>query len=649
MDCSFAFLDRWLYEEISNLSYSQKPRKCKLLMSAIRFFAQDRSRFCGFLRRLLTLMNAYEFPGLIDSSTRSRAVLAAQGKVPFDVLFVGGTVVDVITGELRAADVGVVGAMIASVHLPGTRADAATTYDASGRWISPGFIDTHVHFESSHMLPEHYAEQVVAQGTTTVFYDPHELANVLGLAGVRYAIEASRGLPLRFLCAAPSCVPSAEGLEVGGADFGGPEMREMLSWDEVAGVAEVMDMRGVLQQSPRMKEVIAAGLDSGKLVEGHARGLSGAPLQAYLCAGVTSDHEITSGEDALEKLRAGLSIEIRGSHDYVLPSVVATLRGLPHLSSQVSICTDDVPPDYLVEHGGIRDVLRRVVGYGMNAVDAIRCATLNAALRLRRSDLGAVCAGRIADLAVLSDLKEFRVAGVFVAGRHVVEHDRWLVPLKTNSLSALPGTVKLPKLTEDDFRIRLPQPALGSTKVRAIFGMRFTEWRELEVRVSYGVAEIPADASLIYVQHRHGRHAAPGQCAIQQGIGHIRGAIGTTYSHDAHNLVVLGGSPRDMQLAANTLIDCGGGMVVVQDGAVLALLELPIAGMLSDLPPAILAEKFRALRSAASQITDWKPPYWTFKAIEGTCLACNPGPHVTDLGLTDGTSQTLVAMQPPIP
>ena len=231
-----------------------------------------------------------------------------------------------ITGELRLADIGVTGAMIASVHPSGSRTDAAVTYDATGQCICPGFIDTHVHFETSHMLPVHYAEQVVAQGTTTIFYDPHELANALGLAGVRYAIESSRGLPLRFLCAAPSCVPSAEGLECSGAAFGGAEMREMLSWVEVAGVAEVMDMRGVLRQTPRMLDIVSAGLRSGKLIEGHARGLSGGQLQAYLCSGVSSDHEITSGEDLLEKLRAGLAIEIRGSHDYVLPGIVETLR-----------------------------------------------------------------------------------------------------------------------------------------------------------------------------------------------------------------------------------------------------------------------------------------------------------------------------------
>jgi adenine deaminase len=588
-------------------------------------------------------MSAHESPGILDATTRSRAVRAAQGEAAFDVLITGGTMVDVVTGELRPADIGIAGAMIASVHPTGSRADAAVTYNAAGRWICPGFIDAHVHFESSHMLPEYYAEQVVAQGTTTIFYDPHELANVMGLAGVRYAIAASRGLPLRFLCAAPSCVPSAEGLEVSGAEFGGAEMREMLSWDEVAGVAEVMDMRGVLRQTPRMVEVVAAGLESGKIIEGHARGLSGAQLQAYLCAGITSDHEITSGEDALEKLRAGLAIEIRGSHDYVLPGVVAALRKLPQLCSQVSLCTDDVPPDYLVEHGGIRDVIRRLVGYGMSAVEAIRLATFNASLRLRRADLGAICAGRTADLVILGDLDQFRIVSVFVAGRHVVEDGHWLNPQRSDSVPAPVNTVKLDKLVADDFNIRLPRQQSGSARVRTISGMRFSEWRELDVKVQDGIAEIPADSSLIYVRHRHARYATAGQCAIQQGIGRMHGAIATTYSHDSHNLVVLGGTPGDMQLAANTLIGCGGGMVVVQNGAVLALVEFPIAGMLSDLPPAALADKFRALRHAANRVTEWKPPYWTFKAIEGTCLACNPGPHLTDMGLTDGTTQTLVS------
>ncbi len=197
-------------------------------------------------------------------------------------------------------------------------------------------MDTHVHLESSHLPPERYAEIVLTQGTTAVFWDPHELANVLGVAGVRYAVDASRHLPLQVMVAAPSSVPSTPGLEMSGADFAGAEMETMLGWPEVRGVAEVMDMHGVLHGSERMQEIVQAGLNSGKLIEGHARGLSGADLQGYLAAGVTSDHELTSADDALEKLRAGLTIEIRGSHPYLLPDIVAALKTLPHRSPRRS-------------------------------------------------------------------------------------------------------------------------------------------------------------------------------------------------------------------------------------------------------------------------------------------------------------------------
>src|ERR1051325_5228199 len=340
---------------------------------------------------------------------RARGIDAAMGKAPFDVLLTGGTIVDVATAELRQADVGIVGNMIASVHPPGSRHDAAERHDLSGLYLAPGLIDTHVHFESSHMTPAHYASVVVPQGTTTIFFDPHELGNVLGVAGVRYAIDASRGLPLRFLCAAPSCVPSAPGLEMTGAEIAGREMREMLSWPEVLGVAEMMDMNGTLAHSQRTREILAAGIESGKLIEGHARGLSGQRLQAFMAAGVSSDHEITSADDFLEKLRAGMTVELRVSHDYLLPDVVKALNQLPQVPSTLTVCTDDVPPDYLVERGGLCDLLRRLIAYGFNPVQAIRCATLNGSYRLRRPDLGLLAAGRVADIAVLRDLREMNV------------------------------------------------------------------------------------------------------------------------------------------------------------------------------------------------------------------------------------------------
>ncbi len=586
----------------------------------------------------------------IDTAVRQRAVQAAQGLVPFDLLLAGGQVVDVITGEIRAVDVGLVGPLIASVHAPGSRTDAAALERCEGLFIAPGLIDTHVHLESSHMLPHRYAEVVVAQGTTTVFWDPHELANVMGVKGVRYAVDASRDLPLRCLVQASSSVPSAPAIEVSGASLGGAEMTEMLRWPEVLGVAEMMDMNGVLGSSPRMVAIAEAGRAAGKLVEGHARGLTGARLQGYCAAGIGSDHEITSGDDLLEKLRAGLAVQIRGAHPYVIPPVVEALRRLPHLSSQLMFCTDDVPPDALLRQGGMVDVLRRFIAAGLAPVDAIRMATFNAALHLGRRDLGAVCAGRIGDLLVLGDLEQMSVRMVFVAGRQAAREGRMLHPVNAPEVAMPANSVHVAPRRVEDFQLKIPGVRAGSIHVRTIRGVRFAEWGSVAVQVRDGVAALPAKEeggaalNLIYAEHRHGQHEAGPQIALQEGIARMSGALATTYLHDAHNLFSIGGNAEDMCVAVNALIAAGGGIAVAKDGKVLALARFPIAGMLSPDPAAGVAQAFTAVREAAEQVTEWTLPYWIFKSLEGMSLACNPFPCLTDLGLADGLAGQLVGL-----
>ncbi|MNN08136.1 Adenine deaminase 2 [compost metagenome] len=428
-----------------------------------------------------------------------------------------------------------------------------------------------------------------------------------------------------------------------GADFAGQEMETMLAWPEVGGVAEVMDMHGVLNGSERMLEILNAGLNSGKLIEGHARGLSGADLQAYLAAGVTSDHELTSGADALEKLRAGLTLEIRGSHPYLLPEIVAALKTLPHLSSQITVCTDDVPPDMLLEKGGIVALLNMLIEQGLPATDVLRMATLNAAIRLQRNDLGLIAAGRVADLVVFDSLTQLRAQQVYVAGKLTAQQGKMQKPLKANPNVAAPrDTLRLQPLAAGDFVLKVPAIRHGKATLRHIKGARFTQWNETTVEVRNGEVQIPQGFSLIWVQHRHGRHQATPQLALLEGWGELRGAIATSYSHDSHNLVVLGRDAADMALAANALIASGGGMALSQNGEILAQVAMPIAGMLSDLPAAELAQQFKNLRDLSARIADWEPPYRVFKAIEGTCLACNAGPHLTDLGLTDGSTRQIV-------
>jgi len=574
---------------------------------------------------------------------RGRAVAAARGAAAFDRLIINGTIVDMVTGELRPADIGLVGPLIASVHERGTRSDAADIIDAAGAFVSPGLIDTHMHIESSMVTPATYAGAVLPRGVTTIVWDPHEFGNVHGLDGVRYAAEAARSLPLRIILLAPSCVPSAPGLELNGADFDAEAVAEMLRWPEVGGIAEVMNMRGVIDRDPRMSAIVQAGLASGKLICGHARSLAGADLAAFLAAGITSDHELVSADDLIGKLRAGLTIELRGSHDHLLPEFVKALNTLGHLPQTVTLCTDDVFPDDLFSSGGLDDVVRRLVRYGMKAEWALQAATLNAARRLGRDDLGLVAPGRRADLVLFADLVDLEAVQVIASGETVATGGAMSSTLQPTDSTALTGSMKLAPLQPDDFRVQ----ATG-TKVRiaTIDQPRFTRWGEAEADVENGFVVPPADTTMIAVAHRHGRADTHPRVGFLRGWGAWRGAFATTVSHDSHNLTVFGGNIEDMTVAANAVITAGGGMAVASNGKVDVLLPLPLSGLVSEAPLAEVADGFSTLRAAMDGIVDWQPPYLIFKACFGATLACNAGPHQTDRGIADVT--TGILMESPV-
>ncbi len=569
---------------------------------------------------------------LMDATLRARAVAAARGAEAFDLLITGGTVVDMVTGERRAADVGIVGPLIASVHAPGSRSDAVAIVDASGAFLSPGLIDTHMHVESSMVTPAAYADAVLPRGVTTIVWDPHEFGNVSGIAGVRWAADAIADLPLRCVLLAPSSVPSAPGLEVAGADFDGGAIATMLAWPEIGGIAEMMNMRGVIDGDPRMHAIVQAGLTAGKPVNGHARGLTGADLQAFVTAGVSSDHELVSADDLTAKLRAGLTIELRGSHDHLLPEFVAALNALGHLPQTVTLCTDDVFPDDLDRSGGLDDVVRRLVRYGLRPEWALRAATLNAAQRLGRSDLGLVAPGRRADIAIFEDLQDLRARSVIAGGRLVASGGRMIDAPPQADVQALADTMKIAPLCETDFAI-----ASSGSKVRiaTIDRPRFTQWGEAVADVENGFVVPPEGATLIAVAHRHGRADSKPRVGLLTGWGEWRGAFATTVSHDSHNLTVFGGNAHDMMVAANAVIAAGGGMAVASSGKIDAILPLPLCGLVSDAPLAEVSAGFARLRDAVGRIVDWQPPYLVFKACFGATLACNAGPHQTDRGIAD--------------
>jgi adenine deaminase len=569
---------------------------------------------------------------LNDPQLRARAVAAARGDAPFDILITGGKLLDTVTGLIREADIGLTGPLISSVHAPKSRSDAAEIIDASGTNITPGLIDTHMHVESSMVTPAEYARAVLPRGVTTILWDPHEFGNVHGLDGVRWAIEASSGLPLRMILLAPSCVPSAPGLEHAGADFDASVITEMLRSPAIGGVAEVMNMRGVIDGDPRTTEIVNAGLASGKLVCGHARGLEAADLNAFMAAGITSDHELTSGADLLQKLAAGMTIELRGSHDHLLAEFVEALNTIGHLPPTVTLCTDDVFPDELLDGGGLDDVIRRLVRYGMRPEWALRAATFNAAQRLKRSDLGLIAAGRRADIVLFEDLSDFRARRVIASGRTIARDGAMTAALKPLDTAPLTNSVKLTPFGEDDFKVRSE-----GTRVRiaTIDRPRFTQWGEAETSVENGFVVPPAGSTMISVAHRHGLADGHPRTGFLTGWGEWRGAFCTTVSHDSHNLTVFGGNTADMAAAANAVITAGGGMAVAKDGVILALLPLPLSGLVSEASLAETAQAFRDIRKAMEEIVTWQPPYLVFKACFGATLACNIGPHQTDMGIAD--------------
>ncbi len=587
-------------------------------------------------------MTSHEPQDLNERQLRDRAVAAARGDAAFDVLIRHGHIFDAITGEIRPADIGLVGPLIASVHAPGLHCDADELIDATDRIAIPGLIDTHMHIESSMVTPQTYADAVLPRGVTTIVWDPHELGNVHGIAGVDWAIDATQQLDLRVIVLAPSCVPSAPGLELAGADFTAETLHSLLARPEIGGIAEVMNMQGVIQREPRMSGIVQAGLESGKPVFGHARSLQGAPLNAFMAAGVVSDHEITSAEDFMHKLRAGIGIELRGSHDHLLPECVAALNELGHLPANLTLCTDDVFPDDLYHRGGLDDVVRRLIRHGMPASWALRAATYNAAARLCRPDLGLLAAGRRADLSLVDSLESLHCHRVISNGATVAREGRYLNTPPTSDTRLLQSSIKAHALRADDFRLRVeaqtPQDAAAkeqSVTVRTIHQPRFTQHGSVEAQVIDGVVVPPEGVTLMAVTHRHGFAAATPKIAYLTGWGHWRGAFATTVSHDSHNLTAFGGNEQDLAAACNAVIALQGGMAVAINGEVVATLPLPLSGLISDKPLGEISAQFVALREAMDKVIQWQPPYLIFKACFGATLACNAGPHLTDRGIAD--------------
>ncbi len=563
----------------------------------------------------------------------------AKGDELADVVVRNGMLLNVLTRDVHPATVGICDDTIAYVTDPGDeRCEGRQVLDAGGMWIAPGLIDSHMHIESTHVTPDHFANAVVPRGVTTVAQDPHEMANVLGIDAVKYMIAASRGLPLRVLTFAPTCVPAVPGLETSGACFASAEIDALLDEPGVIGLAEVMDYWGVIRQSPRISEIVKVGRARGVILTGHIRGLGGRELNTYLAAGIDSDHELLDAEGILARTRLGMTVEIPCTkHRDSVAQAVQSWRQRGHLEGVVFV-TDDVPPHELVREGHLDRGVRRAIALGMAPVDALRAATLFPARRLRRHDLGAVAPGRKADLLVIGDLGSFQVHTTISAGVIVAQDGAMLTPTKPSSdppEEAL-HSVHVQPPDADDYAVR----GQGSHVQAQVLTQRGRGLEKRTLRLHDGRVSWQeyGDLALAAVWHRHGRNENRSSVLIS-GTGLREGALATTYAHDSHNLVVIGRDPADMALAARILIAARGGYVAVANGELRAVAALPVAGILAEQPVPDLAKDFQAFIDAAAHLGVTDNPIGLVTSLP---LPVVPRFRPTDVGLVDVDRQAVI-------
>ncbi len=568
----------------------------------------------------------------IEAEARRKLIEVARGDAPADTLLKNARLVNVRSGEVHDADIAIFEGRVAGFG----DYEARETRDLKGRFVCPGLIDAHVHIESSMVTVPEFARAVVPRGTTAVVTDPHEIANVLGVPGIRYMLDASEGLPLRVFVMASSCVPATD-METSGAKLEAADLQPLFDHPRVIGLAEVMNFPGVFLGVPEVLAKIEAAGD--RPVDGHSPGLTGPPLNAYAAAGIGSDHECTQEDEAREKLRRGMHIFIReGTTARNLEALLPLVT--PHNSANCSFCTDDRHPEDLLDEGHIDALVRMAVARGLDPLTAIQMATINTANYFGLRGLGMVAPGYRADLVVADDLADFRARQVWVAGRVVAEEGEYVGPRPKPP--APPGSGVRVKWEG----LGLAVPAAGDGRARviqAVPGQIVTGQSVEKLRVENGqaVADPARDLLKIAVIERH-RGSGNLGVGFVRGFGLQRGAIASTVAHDNHNIVVVGASDAEMLAAARAVAETGGGQAVVADGEVLAAVPLSIAGLMSELPLEEVRDRVAAMGEAARRLGGTLPdPLMTMSFL---ALAVIPELKLTDLGLVDVGSFQLVPL-----
>jgi adenine deaminase len=567
-----------------------------------------------------------------------------MGRAPADLVVKNGKLVNVDAGEVEHdVDVAIKGSKIVLVGDAGHCVGKRTKVINADGYLVPGLLDGHLHVESSMLTLTRFARAVLPCGTTGIFIDPHEIANVLGMRGVKLMYDEGKRLPLKVFVLIPSCVPSAPGLETSGAEITPADVEEGLEWEGVVGLGEVMNFPGVLKNDPELGAKIRATIKSGKVVEGHAPGLLGKELSAYRAAGVESDHESTTPEEAVQRLRLGMKLEIReGSTAKNLTPLIKSVLERKLDTRHCLLVSDDRHPSDLLREGHVDHLVRRAIEEGLDPVRAVQMATLNTAEHFGRREIGSISPGKVADLVVVRGLEKFKVGEVIAGGKLVARNGKLLADLKKPVYPTFArATMRLKReVKPEDFQVR--SPSGEEVKLIEVFeGDIITGYGTQKLRVEDGVVQPDPgkDVAKVAVVERHKRTGNIARGFVR-GFGIREGAIASSVAHDAHSLIVVGLSDVDMATAVNSLADMGGGLIAVRDSKVLAKLELPIAGLMSERTAEEVSAKLEELHDRAKELgVRVKSPFMQLSFLS---LPVVPKLKITDSGLVDVDKYKLV-------
>ena len=566
----------------------------------------------------------------MENAMEASFVAMVTGRAPAELRIENVQIVDVLSGEIRKGTVCVGAGRI----LGFSAMEAREVVDGQGAYLIPGLIDGHVHIESSMLCPARFAELILPFGTTTVVADPHEIANVKGMDGLRYMLEASRELPLSVRVMLSSCVPALP-VEDSGAVLEAADLAPLLADPDVGGLAEMMNVPGLLGGAPDVLEKIAVAQASGKVIDGHAPMLSGAGLDAYAALGVNTDHECTTPEELQERVARGMYVLMReGSAGREVKKLLPGVT--PANQRRCLFCTDDRQPADILERGHINGILRLAVENGLAPVDAVRMATLNAAECYGLRDRGAIAPGLRADLVLVKDLKDFDVLACWAGGELVARDGKMARSLAMLDPGVLKSSVNLAPLPAKPFTVNVPS---GRARVIGLLEHSLiTECRVQDVAVREGGEVVLADNPgllKIAVIERHHATGKMGVGLLDAQYGLKGGAIATTIAHDSHNIVVAGDDEDDMLLAVREMERIGGGIVMVSGGRVLAELPLPIGGLMSDEPAEAVANRLRELLQLAHEHYHIWEGADAFMTLSFLALPVIPHFKITARGLFD--------------